>query len=283
MEKNNDIHNFKILTIYSVITYIIAYFVVFLTYNIVTAIVANLYDIKTTLNFSKLYYAAKNGSPLWTYDSALNVFGIGTLVLGVGSLILMRVYKHYKHKEGLIKLFLFWIILHSINRIIGLFLIGTIIDFINPNLGLWYSNVILLWISAGHTVKILLIISAIALLFGIGSKSTRPLLFSAKSLIFVQERKRLFFVWSQAFKVWFISSIILFLIHLPSVSLAENFLSLSMLFLIFPSYFNHQSVALPHSDDESNEPEYKMPRNYIIGSIVIILLLRVILGFGISF
>lgn len=276
IEKNNDIHNFKILTIYSVISYITAYFTVYLTYNLATILVARFYDIKTTLNHFKLSYAAMDGSPLWTFDSAIYVFGAGTFILSVGALILIRVYKTYKHKENFRKIFLFWIILHCINRIMGLFIIGTLFD-------LWFSNVILDWIFVSHSIKIIMVITAFALLLGIGSKTTRPLLFSARSFTFVQDRKMLFFVWTQAFKVWFISSIILFIIHLPSFTLAENFLSLSMLLLIFPSYFNHQSIALPHTNEERSEPEYKLSRNYIIGAIVLILLFRIIFWKGISF
>jgi hypothetical protein len=276
MEKNNDIHNFKILTIYSVVAYLTAYFIVFLFYNFVTIIVANLYDIKTTLLHTKLVFSAKNGSPLWTFDSAFNVFSAGPILLTIATIFLLRFYNRYKTNVGLLKMFLFWIILHSINRILGLFIIGTIFD-------LWYSNVILDWIFVSYWVKIIIVIGVFALLIGIGSKTTRPLLLSAKSFKFVEDRKRLFFVWSQAFKVWFFSSIFLFIIHLPSLSLPENFLSVSMLLLIFPSYFNHHAYDIPHSDSKREEPEYKIPWNYIIFASVFILLFRIIFWKGISF
>lgn len=283
MQKNNDIHNFKILTIYSVIAYLLAYWMVFLSYNIFTALIAILYDIKSILYHTKLLFVPKNNSPLWTFNSAFFIFISGTLFLMLTTFILMRIYKKHKYREGLKKLLLFWIIMHSINRILGLFIIGTIVDLTYPNLGLWYSNVILNWFFIGHWMKIIMAIAIFALLFWIGGKTTRPLLLSAKSLKFVEDRKRLFFVWSQAFKVWFFSSIILFILHLPALSLAENFLSVSMFFLIIPSYFNHESIVLPHSTDEREEPEYKKPWKYIIWTIVFILIVRIILWKGIPF
>ena len=256
---------------------------VFLSYNIFTALVANLYDIKTILNHTKLLFVPKNGSPLWTFDSAFYVFSSGVIFLLLTILILMRVYKKQKYREGLKKLFIFWIIMHSINRIMGLFIIGTIVDLTYPNLGLWYSNVVLNWLFVGRWMKVIMVIIIFALIFWIGGKTTRPFLLSAKSLKFVEDRKRLFFVWTQAFKVWFFSSIILFIIHLPALSLAENFLSISMLLLIFPSYFNHESIALHHSADETEEPEYKVPWKYIIWTIVLVLVVRIILWKGIPF
>lgn len=274
MQNNNDIHNFKILTIYSVIAYLIAYILVYLFYNLVTGLVANMYGIDSVLNYTKLVFKATNGSSLWYYESAIAVFGAGSIFLIIGAFILIRIFKHYWDHEGLIKIFLFWIILHSFNRIIGLFITGAIFN-------LWYSNIVLNWLFVGIALKIILIILAFVLLIAIGSKSTKPLLESARSLKFVEYRKRFHFVWTQAFQVWFFSSIILFIIHLPSFSLAENLLSISMLLLIFPSYFNYQSPILPEYEDEDEEPEYKIPWILIIGTIAIILLFRIILWNGI--
>jgi len=276
MQKNNDIHNFKILTIYSVIAYLIAYILVYLFYNLVTGLVANMYGIDSVLNYTKLVFKAKNGSSLWYYESAVAVFGAGSIFLIIGAFILIRIFKHYWDHEGLIKIFLFWIILHSFNRIIGLFITGAIFN-------LWYSNIILNWLFVSIALKIILIIIAFVVLIAIGSKSTKPLLESARSLKFVEYRKRLHFVWTQAFQVWFFSSIILFIIHLPSFSLAENLLSISMLLLIFPSYFNYKSPILLEYEyeNEDEEPEYKIPWKLIIGTIAIILLFRIILWNGI--
>lgn len=276
MVKNNDIHNFKILTIYSVIFYLLAYWVVFLSYNIFTALVAKLFDIKTILYHTKLLFVPKNGSPLWDYNSAFFVFSSGSIFLAILIIILLRVYKRTKYKNGLTKSFLFWIILHSINRIMGLFMIGTIFD-------LWYSNVIFDWLFVAYKIRIVLVIGVFALLFWIGRKTTRPFLLSAKSLNFVEDRKRLFFVWSQAFKVWFFSSIILFVIHLPSFSLAENFLSVTMFLLILPIYFNYQHADIHSSTSEIEEPEYQKPWKYIIWTLVLVLFVRIILWKGIPF
>jgi len=276
MHKNNDIHNFKILTIYSIIAYLLAYLLVFLFYNFVTIVVANLYDIRTVLNHTKLIFTTKNSSPLWNFDSAFYVFISGTLFLIIGILILIRFYKRHEDYEGLFKTFIFWIILHGINRVLGLFIIGTIFD-------LCYSNAVLDWLFVGRIMKVMMVIGAFALLIGIGSKTTRPLLLSAKSFRFVEDRKRLFFVWSQAFKVWFFSSILLFIMHLPSLSLPENFLSVSMLLLIFPSYFNHHSADIPHSENEGEEAEYKIPWKYIVLTSIFVILFRIIFWKGISF
>jgi len=270
INKNNDIHNFKILTIYSTIAYLVAYLVVFLSYNIITAAVANLFDIKTIIHHNKLLFLTNDNSPLWTFNSVLKIFGSGTFFLLIVLFILIKIYKYYGEYEGLMKTFLFWIILHIINRIAGLFIIGAVFNYS-------YSNIILNWLYVDFWPMLVIVISTFLLLLYIGRETTFPLLLSAKSFKFVEDRKRLFFVWTQAFKVWFISGIVIFILHLPSISISENFLSITMLILIIPSYFNYQFYQIPLSENENEEPEYKFPWLYLILTFVFITLFRTIL------
>lgn len=276
MEKNNDIHNYKILTIYSVIAYVSAYLVIFLTYNITTALVASSYNIKTLLNINKLIYITEDRSLLWTFDSVFSVFSSGTIILIILLLVLMKIFNKRKDHLGLVKIFFFWLIVHCINRIIGLFILGTIFN-------LYLSNLVLTWLYFEYLPTISLVITAMFLLIFIGSKTTRPLLISAKSSKFVEKRKRLFFIWSQGIKVWFFSSIIIFLLHLPSFSLIENFLSITMFVLVLPSYFNHKNISIPISSRESEEPKYKIPWKYILFSLISIVVFKVIFTIGIKF
>lgn len=276
MIKNNDIHNFKILTIYSIIAYLFAYLVVFLFYNIFTAVIAGFFDIKTILNHNKLFFVTPDSSSLWNLDSAFYIFSSGTIFLTLILIILICVYNHYEDYEGLIKTFLFWIILHIINRILGLFIVGTISD-------LYYFNVILYWLFVDYWLRILMVIGVAVLLLGIGSKTVRPLLLSAKSFQFVENRKRSFFIWAQAFKTWVFSSIIIFLMHLPSLSYVENVLSITMFFLISPSFLNNQQIIIPFIENENEEPAYNIPWKYIIFVFIFILLFRIVLLKGIPF
>ncbi len=266
---NNDIHNFKILTVHSVIAYLFGYLVVFFAYNSITILVALFYEIKTILYHHKLLFLTSDYSTLWNVDSACYVFSAGSIFLALAILALIRVYKYYEDYEGLMKIFLFWIILHSINRIIGFFIAGTIWD-------LYASNVVLDWLYVEYWLRILFVVGAIFLIFGIGSKTTKPLLRSSISFKFVESRKRLFFIWSQAFRTWFIATVIIFLINLPEYAYMENFLSVTMFFFLFPSYFNHQTIPIPLSDNKNEEPKYPIPWRNILYISLLLLLFRLI-------
>ncbi len=276
MEKNNDFHNFKILTIYSTVAYLVAYVLVYLSYNIVTGLVGRFYDIKTILVQNKLFFITPDFSALWNFDSAFYVFSLGTVFLFIIFFVMLAVYKHYQYKESIKKIFLFWIVLHCINRASGSFIIGTIFH-------LYYSNVVLYWLFVGRTYRILLFILVSLFLFFIGGATTKPMLLSTMKFSFVEELKRHYFVLHQAIYPWFISSIILIIVHIPKYAYTENFLSITMLVLLFPSFFNHIDVylKLPEYDDEL--PAYKIPWKYIIWGLIIIVTFRVGLHFGIAF
>ena len=284
MVKNNDIHNLNILTIYSTIAYVFAYLIVFLSYNIITALVGKFYDIQTILIHNKLLFITSDYSDLWNPDSAFYVFASGTLFLGIATFTFLTFYKRYQYREEIKKIFLFWITLHCINRALGSFIVGTTFH-------LYLSNVILYWLYVEYWIRIIMCISVSLLLFFFGSLTTKPLLLSTKSFTFVEKIKRHFFVLSQGIYPWFFSSIIIFLIHLPRHAYSENFLSFTMLILILPSYFNHQDIEISfpeiadkiENEIEYEEPAYKIPWKYIISILLFITLFRTVLAIGIAF
>ncbi|MEI6821809.1 MAG: hypothetical protein WCL51_07715 [Bacteroidota bacterium] len=276
MVKNNDIHNLKILKIYSSIAYLFAYLAVYLSYNLITALVGRFYHIQTILFHNKLQFITKDYSHLWNFETAFFVFSSGTIVFTIIVLILLKVYNYYEKYEGIFKIFLFWIILHIINRIVGLLIIGTIFD-------LYFLNVLFDWLFVDYWVRNMFVIIVLFLIFVIGKRSTRPLLLSARSFKFVKQNTRIFFIEAQAFKAWCISSIIIFIFHLPSFSYAENLLSVSMFLLILPTYYNYKSIKFPVFEIESEDTKYKVPWSNIISILVFIVLFRVLLIKGISF
>jgi hypothetical protein len=298
MLKNSFFHNFKILTIYSTIAYVFAYLIVFLLYSLATAFIASTYDIRTMLVHNNLIFLTPDTSSLWDFDSAIYVFSAGTIFLVIVSLILLGVYRYNRYYEGFIKTVICWIVLHSVNRVMGTFIEGCIFD-------LYFSNIVLYWLYIDLWPMFgMVVVSVFAILF-IGMKTTRMLLLSTISFSFIKKRKRYFFILSQAFKTWFYSSIIIAIIHLPSLSFSENFLSITMLLLILPSYFNYKKVKLPmfKKEEQENldkeiemeiekqieleidksEPNYSVPWKYIFLLTIFIILFRVILYYKIQF
>ncbi len=245
---------------------------------------------------NNLVFLTPDSSSLWDFDSAIFVFSAGTIFLTFISILLIVIYRFNQYYEGFIKTIICWIILHSINRVMGTFIEGCIFD-------LYFSNIVLYWLYIDLWPMFgLVVISVFAILF-IGMKTTRILLLSSISFNFIKRRKRYFFIVSHAFKTWFFASIIIALIHLPSLSFSENFLSLTMLLLILPSYFNYKKVKIPlfkkeedaendieleiekqiELEIENTEPNFSIPWKYIALLSIFVVLFRVVLFFKIQF
>ncbi len=277
MTEDYRIHNLKILIIYSVIAYLLAYMFVFLSYNLITAIVGKYYHIKTVLNHNYLLFLTQDNSSLWTFTNSFIIFTSSAVLLIILALILIKIFKYYEKKTFLIKIFLFWIVLHIINRILGFFIIGTIFD-------LYYLNVLFDWLLIEYWVRlvIIFIVTFSAILF-IGVKTTRPLLLTSRSFEYVRSKNKLLFVEAQAFIAWFLASVLIFILHLPSFSYIENLLSVSMFFLILPSYFTHKHIKNLPSDNGKITPKYKIPWLFIGILISLLLVFRFLLSKGIPF
>ena len=268
MDDNNDIRNFKILTIYSTATYLISYVLVYLIFSSITILVANIYHIETILYHDKLFFLTPDNSPLWDFDSAIYVFGAGTRFCVILMAALMIFFHKIREEKTFFKIFVFWFILHLINRMISTFILGSLID-------LYFSNVVFDWLYFDRWLDLVLAIFSLFLLITIGNFTTRSLLLASRSFQLIKSNKRSHYVWYQAITPWFISSVIIMVMHLPSFAYIENLLSGFMFIIVSSTYFNFRTIKMP-SVALKNDPPFPIPVKLIAFTVVFLISFRII-------
>lgn len=272
--KKIDSKQFWVILFNSTIVYIFSYLFVFFVYQVVTALMATEYNIRTLLQFYKLTFLTPDNSFRWYADSALTVFGAAPLVCAILAFVSIMLYQKAMQTTGLFKLFFLWTAIHSFNRIFGSYAIGTIFF-------QYDSNLIADWMFVGMEVKLIFVAISIIILYIIGNYTTNAVLFSANNFSLINKANRTNFINTQLLFPWLIGSLIIFLFFIPYIPLRENFLNISLGIMVLPIILRYKKIMTPQLEDDI--PDYKISWKFVIYLLIFLIGFRLAFGKGIRF
>ena len=261
----NSINNFT----FFIITFLIAYTI----YQLSTVLIASSNGTKTILFYHTIQYPMGLYTHLWDYQTILSTFMAGPVITVFLSFVFWILFRRYKNRGGIIKMFFFWGMVNSSNMLLGSMISGIISDS-------GFGNLIN-WLYVDLFGKILIVFFLIGLLVFIGVISVRSYLESSNSTYLIDEENRHLYFISGLLIPWFFGSILLIAIQIPEITLYNIIPFLTMLVLIIPALARNKAVYLIELPERRKRPVISLC--YIMVMFAFLLIFRIGLMEGISF
>jgi hypothetical protein len=257
---------FRIISINSLVLFLLGYLVVYVLNLFTTAISANAFDIPVMVHYYNVDYLIRGND--WTSDAVTTVFSTGPLLALVLSITLLILYVKVAMETGIMRLLLLWMLLHSLTRFFGEILVGAIMS-----QGLGY---VILYMFIMDTGKLIITIFAFVAMFTIGLLLTRQLLYSG-NIYFndLDSSNRFRFIWNQFLVPFFVGNILIFLFKLPEINPFDIALNGCMILFLIPVAMRSFTVG----DDEPRKISFQVYLS--AATLICIILFRIILGIGI--
>jgi len=255
----------------STAAFISTYFIISILRSLVSILIAYECDINSLLFLNRIEFLVPLNSSLWSYDSTLSVFFSGPFFSFLLGTILSIYYLTKRKRNNFFEIFLFWAFINAF----GLFYSAVLADIIT-NTGIVYA---LNSMNFGHSIRIIIFVSAIYLMIHLGALSIKVFVFSSDSSLIKTFRKRITYLISIILLPWFFGSLIILSIINPPFSKYYIFILLFMvLFLISVLYPKNYSLKTENRIHKTNRVNWI----FIISSVVLILLLRYYLNSGVN-
>ncbi len=193
--------NFWINTVNSTAAFVLAYMVMFVIYQIVTMLMALMYNIPSKMLYFKTDFLVHSSSNLWSRNIVILVSAIGPIVSLSLGFVLYRLFLLLKKKKGLFKLFILWCSVHGVNMFFGAYVGGI---FSNKGFGL-----VMLWFFLQFFLNVAFGFISIILLIFIGSLFSKAFLQTAHNSNQLTKANKPYFVFSQALLPYILGNIII--------------------------------------------------------------------------
>ncbi|NVO18306.1 MAG: hypothetical protein HXX13_01315 [Bacteroidetes bacterium] len=257
-----------IILIHSTVFYILSYLIILIFFQLITAISGQFFDLPALVRYNRLDFLVTTQA--WTFDSIKLIFTSGVITALLLGLICLVIFIKASRFEGLLKIFFFWGFVHGLNMFIGSVVIGA---FFYEGMGYVYA-----WMYVDDTLKMFLLFGGLVIMLGIGTWMVKPMLVSANIYYNTgraenrREFKRYQFIYP-----YIISTIILILYRLP-LSLYETFILITPGFFLLPllSSFHQYTIFFFDEKERNNKLNIKV----LIFTLVLMLIYRIILGYG---
>lgn len=207
--------------------YLVAYQLVTLVYQAGTVLMARRQGVPGTWGLDGVHFEL--GDSGWRQSMVLAVYSAGpALALGLGALAFLLFWKRQRHRRGLGKLLLLWLVLHAVSAAFG----GLLADTVTQS-GSWYVPNWLVGNSGNWPSMALGLLLAAVQLVG-GYLAAIPFLLSQDSHTVLQFERRTQLVRYTIFGPWLVGSALLAISKLPHLSLNECLRYATLLLLLLP-------------------------------------------------
>jgi hypothetical protein len=258
------------IAINSTAFFLIAYILIFCLTKFTTALSASVFDIPTIIHTSQIDFIVRGSD--WTSDSVKVVFSTAPLVSLLVSMLLWILYTQVIEESGMLRLLLAWMILHGIIFFLGEILIGALFS-----QGFGYVIMYMFFMDTG---KMILTLTALIGMVTAGILISKQLLFTA-NIYFndLPAKQAPAFVLYQFIIPFFAGNMILFLVKLPDVLIYDISVNMTMLFILFPFFLRSGMIQEFYFDEDPRK--IRMSKTIILSAAAILLLFRIVFGFGV--
>ena len=217
---------FRVVFLNATACYLLAYQLVALVHQAGTVLMARRQGVPGTWSLGGVRFEL--GDSGWGQNMVLKVYSFGPLlVLGLGGLAFVAFWKRQRHRRGLAKLLLFWLMLHAISAVFG----GLLADTITQS-GSWYVPNWLLNANNWPSTVLGLLLGAVQLV--LGYLAAVPFLLTQDSHTVLQFERRPQLVRATIFGPWLAGSALLAFSKLPQLSVNECLRYAALALLLVP-------------------------------------------------
>lgn len=260
----------RIILLNSLFFFLLAYLIIYLLHLLTTGIAALISDIPIVLYYDHVDFIIRSKD--WTADAVNIVFSSGPLLLLILSVVFFIVFFSVEMETGILRLLLFWMLLHALSRCLGEIFVGTLM---NKGFGF-----VILYMFIMDTGKLILTLSTMVLMLTIGLFLARPSLYTAN--IYFNDLPRLHrrrFVVNQFLVPFFAGNLLIMMVKLPEINLFDISVNASMILLLLPILTGFNSVEDLYFDEEPRR--IKFYNLLPIITIAIFIIYRIVFGIGV--
>jgi hypothetical protein len=268
---------FGIVFLQSTAYYVLAFMIVYVIYQLVTIMVASVFQIPVAWYYYQLKFPLYTYSKLYTRPALVLIFGAGPLVSLLIASLSLKSFFNRRSISNHFQLFSLWGIVSGVNMFFGAYIIGflTRTEFI-------YTSEWLLMSSVFDIEEMVFTLVSMGMLIIIGRLLTPLFLVSSGSITLLTPEYRLFFIISQVILPWIAGIGIFFLIVTPHYYIPFLLKTLTPGLIVIPSLFLYNTAR-----NENIHTSGLIRRNYFRWSIVIAVIAllffyRVVLNFGLK-
>lgn len=260
---------FPLITLNSVLLFLLAYIVLFLLTRLLTAISASAFNIPSVIYYSNTDFLVNSCD--WSRDSVFAVFSASPLISLFLSLGLMALYHETREFSGISGIFMVWLMILCLGYFAGEMIMGAIL-----NRGLGY---VMMYSYIMDTGRVTLTVITGVVLFISGTMLARVLLCSAN--VYFNELKgdlKWKFAISQFLLPFVISTLILQICELPKFSFYLFSARCILVLFLLPLLSQSNTTQDLYFDDAPRKPPFSSSLAAI--TLFALLIYRVVFGQG---
>ncbi len=272
-ERNNRIIN-------SAIAYLAAFAIVYVSFNVVTALFAKRYQLFYKLFFFKVEFT--QNYDLWTIESVLKTFISGPVFCLIAGVLSLFIQKIYRKRPGILKLFWLWLGVHFLNFFCAQMVLMPIKNTGSQGINASYLGIVADYMYWEDFSKLIASIIASLVLILIGSVVSKPFVQITNSTQHVSKNEnRIIYLFQTVFLPYAMGSAIT-LVYFSDGSFILNLALVFSLFVVIVSIFinalKNRMIMI-----------YKLPETglienrFLIGLATVLILMKLLLNNGIMF
>lgn len=260
---------FRLITVNSVLLYILAYIVMFLITRFTAAIAASAFNIPSVIYYYDIDYLITSHD--WSADAVNTIFSASPLIAFIFALGLFALYREIISFSGISGIFIGWLFLIFFGYVAGELIAGSIL-----NKGFGYVLMYMFVMDTGRLA--LTVLSGLAILLA-GRAIARTLLYSGS--IYFNDLKDIFklkYAVYQFILPFLIGTAILQLCEIPNFSIYLFISRLSLILVFLPLVPRSLSIPDLYFEEDTQTPVFSKP--LLVITILALITYRVLFGIG---
>jgi len=227
-ERNNRIIN-------SVIAYLAAFTIVYVSFNVVTALFAKRYQLFYKLFFFKVDFT--QNYDLWTIESVLKTFISGPVFCLIGGVVALIMQKLYRKRTGILKIFWLWLGIHFLNFFCAQLVLMPIKNTGSQGINASHLGIVADYLYWEDFSKLIASILATLVLLFIGSLAAKPFIQITNSTQHIFKNESRFIYLFQTVLLPYLIGSAITLVYFSDGSFILNLALIFCLFVVIVSIF----------------------------------------------
>ncbi len=261
---------FLVIVLNSTAYYILAYLLLYLLMQFITALVALHFDYQTIVYYYDLYYNIVTTA--WTFDSVKILYSMPSLVSIFLGVVLFIFYRWVENENGSLKMLLLWMVFLGSVYFFGSLLIGSVLD-----KGFGYVIMYLYYLD---TERMTMVFISLFGLLVTGTILTKPFMVSGNTYFNeLNEHNRPAFMYGQVLLPFLLGTGIILLAKLPEIKAYEALILVCGILPVMPIMATYRSYNEMYFDLETRT--ISLTKIAIILAILLFAAFRIVLSYDI--
>lgn len=264
--------NFWIIAINSLASFVLAYLFIFYLNQLSFVLTAGMFDYPVTIDFASYFFHVEPYQ--WTHDAVFVIFSSGYILTFILGLLSLLAFMSLSGEAVPVKIFFFWVVMHSSNFVFGGLLLGNLLT---EGIGHVFN-----WMYLLDTPRMIISITGFFGLLMTALYAARLISISADAyFVKYNEKMSPFFITAQVLVPYLIGSVLIYLYYYPKNMFHEKYgwiiLGIMLLIFVLRSRFTDDLLF-----EEDENRRIRLMRGLVFFTVIVFISSRLILSDGVT-